>query len=63
MTPTARVLQSASRWLKRRAKKRTADDTKAAYKEAIVILDRLVTQRKEKTDARPVPRRTTPVAK
>jgi hypothetical protein len=49
--------------LKRRAKKRTADDTKAAYKEAIVILDRLVTQRKEKTDARPAARRTTPVAK
>ena len=63
MNPTARVLQSASRWLKRRSKKRTGDDTKGAYKEAIEILNRLVAQRKEKTDARVAARRTTPVAK
>lgn len=60
MNPTARVLQSASRWLKRRSKKRTGDDTKGAYKEAIEILNRLV---KEKGDARPAARRTTAVAK
>lgn len=39
---TARVLKSAARWLQRRAKARTAADTKAAYKEAIEILNRLV---------------------
>lgn len=38
---TARVLKSAARWLQRRAKKRTADDTKAAYREAIEIVNRL----------------------
>lgn len=57
MNPTARVLKSASRWLQRRSKKRTGADTKDAYKEAIVLLNRLVDQRKEKTDARPVARR------
>ena len=63
MNPTARVLQSASRWLQRRARKRSGSDTKGAYKEAIALLNRLVEQRKEKTDARPAARRTTPVAK
>jgi hypothetical protein len=48
MNPTARVLQSASRWLKRRSKKRTGDDTKGAYKEAIALLDRLVAQQTKK---------------
>ncbi len=48
MNPTARVLQSASRWLKRRSKKRTGDDTKGAYKEAIAMLDRLVVQQSKK---------------
>jgi hypothetical protein len=38
---TARVLKSAARWLQRRAKTRTAPDTKAAYKEAIEIVNRL----------------------
>jgi hypothetical protein len=38
---TARVLKSATRWLQRRAKARTAPDTKAAYKEAIEIVSRL----------------------
>jgi hypothetical protein len=47
MTPTARVLQSASRWLQRRAKKRTGPETTAAYREAIALLNRLVKQRKE----------------
>jgi hypothetical protein len=56
MNPTARVLQSAARWLQRRAKKRTADDTKAAYREAISLLNRLVQQRKEKSNARPAAR-------
>ena len=38
---TARVLKSAARWLQRRAKARTAPDTKAAYKEAIEMVNRL----------------------
>ena len=46
---TARVLKSAARWLQRRAKARTAADTKAAYKEAIEILNRLVASTPSKT--------------
>ena len=46
---TARVLKSAARWLQRRAKARTAADTKAAYKEAIEILNRLVASTPPKT--------------
>ena len=38
---TARVLQSAARWLQRRAKQRANPNTKAAYKEAIEIVSRL----------------------
>lgn len=38
----ARVLKSAVRWLQRRAKARTAADTKAAYKDAIDIMNRLI---------------------
>jgi hypothetical protein len=38
---TARALKSAARWLQRRAKKRTAADTKAAYKEATEMINRL----------------------
>ena len=48
MTPTARVLQSASRWLQRRAKKRSGADTKDAYKEAVALLTRLVAQKSKK---------------
>jgi hypothetical protein len=46
---TARVLKSAARWLQRRAKGRTAPDTKAAYKEAIEILNRLAASTPSKT--------------
>jgi hypothetical protein len=46
---TARVLKSAARWLQRRAKARTAPDTKAAYKEAIEILSRLCASEPTKT--------------
>jgi hypothetical protein len=63
MNPTARVLKSASRWLQRRAKNRSGDGTKDAYKEAIALLNRLVDQRKEKPHARPTPRSATPDAK
>ena len=42
MTPTARVLQSASRWLKRRARKRSGAHTKNAYRDAIAMLNRMV---------------------
>ena len=63
MTPTARVLKSASRWLQRRSKKRTGAETKDAYKEAIALLNRLVQQRQEKPHARPAPRSATPDAK
>ena len=37
---TARALKSAARWLSRRAKKRTAD-TRAAYREAIEMINKL----------------------
>lgn len=53
-TKTARVLKSAARWLQRRAKTRTAPETKAAYKEAIEIVSRLCapTATKPKTPAK-----------
>ncbi len=38
---TARALKSAARWLARRAKKRTVADTKAAYREAIEMINKL----------------------
>lgn len=38
---TARALMSAARWLQRRAKKRSTDETKAAYKEAVEMITRL----------------------
>jgi hypothetical protein len=58
MTPTARVLKSAARWLQRRSKKRTGADTKDAYKEAIAMLNKLVERRKETTNARSATGRT-----
>jgi hypothetical protein len=43
---TARVLSSAARGLLRRARKKSGTDTKAAYREAIVLVNRpLQTQR------------------
>ncbi len=45
---TARALKSAARWLSRRAKKRTAD-TRAAYREAVTMINKL---------AAPAPKRT-----
>jgi hypothetical protein len=48
MNPTARVLQSASRWLKRRSKNRKGDETKHAYTEAIALLNRLAAQQAKK---------------
>ena len=53
---TARVLKSAARWLQRRAKARTAPDTKAAYKEAVEIITRLCASTPSKTKApKPAP--------
>jgi hypothetical protein len=46
---TARVLKSAARWLQRRAKARTAADTKTAYEDAIEILNRLIASTPSKT--------------
>jgi hypothetical protein len=45
---TARVLKSAVRWLQRRARKKSGADTKAAYREAIVLVNRLTAKPKEK---------------
>ena len=45
---TARVLKSAARWLQRRARKKSGTDTKAAYREAIVLVNRLCAKPKEK---------------
>jgi hypothetical protein len=45
---TARVLKSATRWLQRRARNKAGADTKAAYREAIEIMNRLCTKPKEK---------------
>jgi hypothetical protein len=45
---TARVLRSAVRWLQRRAKNKSGTDTKAAYREAIVLVTRLCAKPKEK---------------
>jgi hypothetical protein len=38
---TPRVLKSAARWLQRRARSKSSPDTKAAYREAIQIVNRL----------------------
>jgi hypothetical protein len=38
---TARVLKSAARWLQRRAKDKSSADTKAAYREAIALVNKL----------------------
>jgi hypothetical protein len=42
---TARVLRSAARWLQRRARKKSGTDTKAAYREAIVLVNGLTTKK------------------
>ena len=53
---TARVLKSAARWLQRRAKVRTAPDRKAAYREAIEMVNRLCAPKPMKTrPPKPVP--------
>jgi hypothetical protein len=44
---TARALKSAARWLSRRAKKRTAT-TKAAYREAIDMINKLAAPAKRR---------------
>lgn len=38
---TQRVLKSAARWLTRRARSKSGADTKAAYREAIQLINRL----------------------
>ncbi len=54
---TARVLKSAARWLQRRAKSKTKGDTKAAYKEAIEMVNRLCAPTPMKTrPPKPAPR-------
>jgi hypothetical protein len=47
---TARVIKSAARWLQRRAKNKSGVNTKAAYREAIVLVNGL-TAKKVKRDA------------
>jgi len=45
---TARVLKSAARRLQRRSKNKSGADTKATYREAIVLVNRLTVKPKEK---------------
>ena len=52
---TARVLQSAARWLQRRAKQRANRNTKAAYKEAIEIVSRLCAPTAKRKPTSPKP--------
>jgi hypothetical protein len=52
MTATTRVLQSASRWLQRRAKKRTTPVSTAAYKDAIALLNRLIVAQSKKKEGK-----------
>lgn len=59
---TARVLKSAARWLQRRSKGKSGPDTRAAYREAIALVNQLTSPRKVKRADHPVDR-TTPDAK
>jgi hypothetical protein len=45
---TARVLSSAARWRQRCARKKSGADTKAAYREAMCLLNRPSVKPKEK---------------